>query len=319
MNELPEPSPEEIGAGTFSRHAKSLRHIDGADSASEEFSSLTIHGVEQARETARTKLLENIKKSPAGSVLFIGGKSDQDRTGQTAEVYGDELKKFEESDNLTIITKKQIESFTKMQNDERGFSPSQIILVLRKIKQIVNERPNQKIVITYPLEIKQLGYEYGRRWTHQGKKIEYFDKLVKKYHGSHARAVHDWLKNQGKLTLDDGTIIEGPKPEIVAKEYLHGLSRLYQFTKNQLGNRPVEVLAVGHQWDLDAVVTYLARGRVTYQDWTEIMGRQGQDIEKQVIGETELISNISIDPDTRKTTVRYRDKNFSTEFGSLDF
>lgn len=73
----------------------------------------------------------------------------------------------------------------------------------------------------------------------------------------------------------------------------------------------VVLVAVGHQWDLDALATYLATGQVTYDAWRDVMGRPKAAAEEQVIGECELLTNISYNPETGDSTVSYRGTNFA--------
>jgi len=114
--------------------------------------------------------------------------------------------------------------------------------------------------------------------------------------------VHDWIENQGRLELADGTILNGPKPDIVAKEYIEGLKRIHGFASGQLPGRPLIIHGVGHQWDLDAVVTYLAKGKVNSDSFNEVTGGTA-------IGESEFIHDIVIDPNGQ-TSVRYRGHEF---------
>ena len=159
------------------------------------------------------------------------------------------------------------------------------------------------MVVTYPLWIKELSYAYDNRWTDaKGKKTDYFAQLVEKYHGSHAEAVHDWIANQGRLELADGRVLQGPQPETVAREYLRGLGRLQQFARDTVPDRPVIVHGVGHQWDLDAVATYLAEGKVDKESFEKVSGGT-------VINNSEMVSDIVVSPDG-KTSVNYRGQQF---------
>lgn len=298
--------------GVLSRHAESLRH--DPMNQSKEYPSLTKYGVEQAREAANSDLIEIINRSPEGTILFIGGKSDQDRTGHTGEVYGDELNNLtKEKKDLLVLTKEEIDGIiVKNKTEKKGGRAINVIL------DFIKNNIDKKIVVVYPLYIKQLGYAYKDRWTttdpETGKvvKTRYFSEILKKYNQDHARCIRDWMETNGVLTLDNGETIQGPKPEDIAKEYLHGLKRLNDFAKRQFPSRPIVVHGVGHQWDLDAVVTYLAQGKVSYEDFVKTMGRPEAEPKAQVIGESEVISNITIDPNTAKTTVKYRGQEFST-------
>ncbi len=298
-------SPNELGPTSFSRHTKSLRHADALDPASLEFPELTQEGVKKAEETAQTDLLVILDRAPVGTVMFIGAKTDQERTGQTGEVYGNQLKKIaQERKDLIVLTKSDVDQVVRAQGTTKGIAA---------ITDLIHKNPDKKIVIDYPLYIKQLGYEYQNRWTEDGKKTEYFDEILKKHNGNHAEGVHDWMQNNGVLTTEDGRTIEGHKPEDVAKQYLEGIKRVHDFAKGHIGDRPIIIHGVGHQWDLDAVATYLAKGHVTYEDFLDVMGRSEEDVNRHPIGESEVISDISIDPKTNQATVSYRGESYQTK------
>lgn len=297
--------PNQIGGiegGIFTRHSTSARHKaeKPGDEISPEHKSLTVGGVEKAQETARKDLVGIIDKAPEGAVLFVGGKSDQARTGETGEVYGEELKQISGGrEDLFVLTKQDIEHMRSKTDDSRDSGK-----VLDKIKEAINQNSGKKVVITFPLWLKELSYAYDNRWVDSKtkKKTDYFDEIVKKYDGNHAPAARDWIENQGRLELADGRVLLGPNPEKVAKEYLRGLSRLQEFAEKQIPGRPVIVHGVGHQWDLDAVVTLLAQGKVDIESFDKTSGGT-------VINESEVISNITISPDG-KTSVDYRGKSF---------
>ncbi len=295
----------ETDKGIFSRHTTSARQLKVGESLSSEYPSLTEGGVEKAREKARTELLDIIEKSPAGTILFIGGKSDQTRTGDTGEIYGVELKKISETKNdLFVLTKSDIDKMRQeiKENDSEG-------KIIDKIKTVISEQSNKKVVkvvVDYPLWIKELSYAYDNRWTDsKGKKTDYFDEVVKKYNGDHAPAAADWIENQGRLELSDGRVLQGPEPEKVAKEYLHGLARLQAFAEKVVPNRTVKVLGAGHQWDLDAVMCFLAEGKVNKDTFDRVCGGK-------VINDSELISEIGVTPEG-KTSVKYRGQEFNYE------
>jgi hypothetical protein len=295
----------ESGSG-FHRHDRPARSASETDPVSKDYNDLTSAGVEHAREVAKEEILETIAKAPLRALMFIGGKSDQPRSGQTGEVWGEALSEVVEGrEDLVVLTKKQIDEM-------RGESKEKGGKVINSIQEIIRANPDKKVVVDYPLFIKQFGYGFEDRWTEKDKKTdkikktEYFSEILKKYNNDHAACIADWLKNDGKLALDDGRVLQGPRPEDVAKEYIEGLSRLYQFTKDMVPDRPVLVQGIGHQWDLDAVVTFLATGSVTYENWVRAMGLPEAEPKEQVIGEGESVGNVMINPTTGESTVNYR-------------
>jgi hypothetical protein len=300
----------EPGSG-FHRHDIPARNASESDPVSEEYTDLTEGGVEHAKEVAREDLLQTVEDAPERALLFIGGKSDQARSGQTAEVWGEALKEIAQTrSDLLVLTKRDIDQLRTDAKKESGKT-------LESIRSIIEANPGKKIVIDFPLFIKQLGYGFEDRWTKKNaqngkvEKTEYFSEILKKHNNNHAECIADWLQNDGRLTLEEGRTIQGPHPEDVARQYVEGLERLYRFAKTQAPDRPVMVHGVGHQWDLDAVATFLARGRVTYEDWQAIMGRPDGTPEEQVIGEGEEVGNIMIDPTGGKTEVEYRGQHFA--------
>ena len=171
-----------------------------------------------------------------------------------------------------------------------------------------NEEPGKKIVITFPVQLKGFAYRFNDRWTTKGgKKTEYFSEILRKYNNDHTLAGLDWLENQGVLTTKDGREIQGPNPTQVAKDYLESLRRLREFAGKHT-DRPIVIGGVGHQWDLDAVVTYLASGGkdVTIENFRQLVG----DPEKPLIGEAEMFG-FSISEE--KTTVDYRGKQLTID------
>jgi len=307
---------DESGSALY-RHDTPARNASESDPVSEKYSDLTEDGVEHAQEVARIDILKTIEGAQEGSVLFIGGKSDQLRAGQTAEIWGEALGEIaKERQDIIVLTKEQIDQKRNQIKDEHSGGK-----ILNEINKIIAENPDKKIVVDYPLQISQFSYGYEDRWTRKVEdpnnpgrtktaKTEYFSEILKKHHNNHAESIHDWLQNDGVLTTTDGRTIQGPRPEDVAKQYLQGLERLQQFVKKQIPDRTILVHGVGHQWDLDAVATYLARGKVSYDDWYEVMGRPDADKEEQVIGEGEGVQDIAIDSQTGKMSVEYRGNKF---------
>lgn len=271
----------------FTRHARSKRHSTVDDPVSEAYNDLTNKGIQQCRETARIQLLPFLKGSKKGTILYIGGKSDQERTGNTGEEYGEELKRLTEgNDDILVLTKNDIENESKKLGSK-----------IKYIQDIIKNIKNKKIVIDYPLQIKELSYSHNNRWSKNNQKTEYFKELVNKYNGDHALGVHDWIKNEAVLKKNSKTYI-GPNPEEVANDYLKGGERLYNFASFLSKDRKVTVLAVGHQWDLDSVVTKSAKNNVTYQNFLDVTGGE-------VIGESEVI-RINKKEGKRKTQYRLK-------------
>ncbi|PIZ95212.1 MAG: hypothetical protein COX81_01550, partial [Candidatus Magasanikbacteria bacterium CG_4_10_14_0_2_um_filter_37_12] len=164
----------------LTRHAQSERHDPLR--ASKEYPSLTIEGVEQSKDTAKNKILELIKSAQEGAIIFIGGASDQARTAQTAEIYGDALEEviYDQTNNeeIEIVTKKNIDELIKASNKKQAKDvakqdPERSLAqidsdmaktpdyedVLQQITEYLkNENPRKKIVIAFPAQLKGFSY-----------------------------------------------------------------------------------------------------------------------------------------------------------------
>ncbi len=299
-----------IGENFFAtRHAKPERYKTDIDPASKEYPDLTERGVEQAQEKARGEISDLINSAPENAVILIGATSDQPRTKQTAEIYGDELAKIQKDthdENILVLTKKDIEAMADSQDNNTnkpGFAIGETVKVVKNIESIIKDNAEKKVVVDYPLMVKQLAYKYNNRWTDQnGNKTEYFSEILKKYNNNHEEAGKDWIANQGKLELPGGHIIHGPNPAQVGAEYLEGVRRLFDFAKKYIGERPLIVGEIGHQWDLDALVTYLSNnGKVDEESFIKATGGE-------IAGETEM-TQFSLS--NKEVKLKYRDREFT--------
>ena len=298
------------------RHARPAREAKEGDPVSKEYPDLTEGGVAQAKERASKEIFDLVKKAPEKAVVFLGGTSDQPRTKQTVEIYGDALfamKDELEKEKVIVITKQVIDRMvTESVGEEavkdvargKAFMLGQIIKVVKRLQKMISEYQG-KVVIDYPLMLKELAYKYKNRWTDEkGNKTEYFLEILKKYNQNHYTAGEDWLSSQGRLEVGD-KILQGPNPQEVAEDYLEGLKRLRAFVEKSVPDRPVVVAEVGHQWDLDALVTYLANeGRIDMGGYEKIS--QGKGIMKEA-----EMTEVVVDPtDSANSYIEYRGQRF---------
>jgi len=244
----------------FSRHAP--KHKDASVEESEEFKGLTVNGVEVARNAARTKQKEIVDTAPENAVIFIGGATYEPRTKSTAKIYGEELQKiYKEDSNVKIITNVDIAKYADKSVSEG----------IQTISEEVKSHKG-KVVIIAPMFIKEL--DFGKGWgywdeNHRGQ--FYLDYLMEKYNGDEDAGFKEWLETGGKLNSDK--ITDGPTPIERAKSILAGLHRLKAFTAKQVGeNKPIIVSGVGHRWDLDVFITYMATGEVSYDAFIRVTG-----------------------------------------------
>lgn len=285
----------------LTRHSTPARNKTAEDPQSSEYNGLTEMGVKKAAEKAKSEILDLIKKAPKGVVVFIGAASDQPRTKQTVEIYGNALQEVASDNNIRVITKEEISGIS--QNGAIGFTAT-----LKQIKSILDkESKNKKIVIAFPLQIKGLSYGYKNRWMKDGKKTEYFKELLAKHNQDYTAAGLDWLKNRGILIKNNGQEIHGPEPAQIAKEMLASLERLRIFATTYT-DRPVIIGGVGHQWDLDSLITYLATDKqsVDYEDFKKITSNASEPF----IGESEMFD---FNFEDESIDLNYRSKTWSSK------
>ncbi len=274
------PSKKENADAFITRHSIPS---GGENKESAEYPGITEAGVDLARERAM-ELKQLIEKTEQSSVIFLGGSSDSIRTKSTAEVYGDELKKvLAENPNILVFDKADIE---QIKQDGGKF----LSYVLKQIE----ENQDKKIVVIAPLVLKELSLN---EWvTTEGSYIPYFAQLMKRNNNNRFEAAKEWYRTDGKL----GEFI-GPTPKEVAERYLKAISRLRKFAENKIGGRPLTIGMVGHSFEIDALLVYLAsNGNPTPEMFDQIS-------EGTFINETELTK---IETSEVGTTIEYRGKKY---------
>lgn len=255
----------------------------GEDVESESYRGVSKKGVELARSSAKY-ILDDIEKAPKGAVIFLGGASDEVRTRSTAEIYGDELKKLlANKKDYIVITRGDI-------SRNRGYND-----MARQVKDTIEANPDKKIIIDIPLFMKEFSLKRKGWLTKEGKPSPYLTRLMEKHKGNEYEAMRDWLTPQGK----DGEI-SGPSPDSVARSYEKGIARLERFARKYIGDRPYVTGIVGHSFEADAYLSYLAgEGKADLSSFDRISSDRG------MIKETELAS-VRISPEI--TTLTYRGK-----------
>lgn len=324
-------------SGFISRHAESAKY----GKPHEEYISLTPEGVKQARERARSEILEIIQEAPEGAVIFIGGGSDQLRTRETGEIYGEELNRIVYEDlkgisDVEVITKRDIEEATtptyhqvlkKAQetSDERelrkiaeDLKQESYAMTLQQIEEIIKENPDKKIVVDYPVRLWGFSYGYKAkgeegglvgepRWIDEktGKASDFFATVVREKGNDEGGQI--WIRQGGEYTDQSGRVLKGPKPIEVAKEYLAGLVKLQEFAKKHT-DKPLVIGGVGHSWDIDALATWLSLGcpkEISSEDFYQQFMKISQGGE--IIKETEMV-RFEINADGVK--IKYRGKEY---------
>lgn len=267
----------------ITRHSKKPK---GEDLESPRYPGVSEKGVELVDERAR-ELAEMVEESQPGSVVFISGGTELIRTKSTAEAYGDKLEDLMKgNDNVVVMTRSSIKEGSK----GKGYSAS-----VKEIVAQIEANPDKKIVIDFPLAIKDMSPVIGGFFDKSGKLTPWANELLARNNGDEYAAFRDWVETKG----DNG---KGPNPEDTAKRYEKGLERLREFAKDKVGERPLVVGTVGHSWDIDVFLTYMATGKVDLESFDKISGGG-------IIKETE-VAKIVIQGEN--TTVGYRDKKFDT-------
>lgn len=232
----------------------------GEDVESEQYPGISEKGVELARKKAM-EVLKFLDASKEGTVMFIGGASDLIRTKSTAHVFGDEIKKIAQEHNrndLLVLTEEDI-----VAGKEEGYS--------KKIKKLINQinnNPDKKVVISFPLFLKEFSLGFDKWMDKNGKLTPFAEKLLQRNNNDDRESFKDWIQNKG--IIDD---LRGPNPIEVAQEQLKGIERLKKFISKYLPDRSSIVGSVGHGWNLDALAVYLANnGKIDLEGFKKIGG-----------------------------------------------
>lgn len=309
---------KESFSGFITRHAQSAKKPESADQF---YKSLTPEGVEQAKERTQD-ILKLIEEAPEGAVLFIGGGSDQLRTQETGEIYGDEINQqvnyeLKDRPNIQVITRDFIEWAAGADQAKPEEKQKNLELILQRIEEMIRENPDKKFVVDYPMRLWGFSPTYqGRdaagqpsgepRW--RGTNLELFNAIVKEKGSENVSETY--IAGGGKYITQDGKELSGHKPIEIAQQYFAGLQKLAEFAKEHT-DRPLILGGVGHYPDTDCLATWLALGCPENISDQEFLQRfleisQGQGSAK----ETEMFS-FEVEPDEVK--VNYREQEFTTK------
>lgn len=254
----------------------------GEDIESAEYKGISEKGEDLARERAR-EVLEILEKAENGTVMFLGGATEQIRTKSTGRVFGDEAKRIVKEGNKEIIV------LTEEDIIDKGKGPSQAVAeVVKKI----DTNPDKKIVISFPLRLKGFSMADDEWFVKDGGWPTDFTKvLMKESNFNDLVALKKWIEGQGVLGN-----LKGPDPTAVAEKQLESIKRLQEFAKSQIGDRPLIVGSIGHAWNLDALAIYLANnGKVDLEGLAKVGGESIKETQMVKIeikdGQAKLIYN----------------------------
>lgn len=268
------------------RHSKKPRQ---EDPTSQRYEGVSEAGVTLARERATTllPLLENSKK---GSILFLLGASEAHRTQSTLEIYGDELER--------IFADQSSEYLVLKRNTEKSKRPLTSIL---DILNTIDSNPDKKIVVSFPLFVKEFSDATAGWVDKNGDPTEYYHLMMNKFGSDELNLVREWIKTEGKANG-----LQGPNPTQVAQQYLQGITRLQELIRREFPNRNIVIGVVGHSWNLDVLITYLAEGKVDLESFDKVTQKEG------IIKETET-AKITIG--SNEFEVNYRGETYTSKKG----
>lgn len=227
--------------------------LEADDSPSERFPAVTRKGEEKAREVARNQYTEIIDGMEENGILFLGGSSEEDRTRQTAEIIGDELLElYKGQEDILILDKDGIEKIREEAIKEDGKA-------LDKIEEIIRSNQDRKVVLCYPMFLKNFSLRPGFRDAETGEHTEFSKQIFNKVGYDGQNGAIEWFGNKGKIDAG-GDIISGPVPEEISQQHIEGIERLRKFAEKFSHSRQINIGFTGHGWNLDALALYYASG-----------------------------------------------------------
>lgn len=193
------------------RHTKRSDGISGLgnleidDLPSDNYLGVTIEGERKARETARRQYKELIDYSAPNAILFIGGSSEEDRTCSTGEIIGEELENIYADDpSIMVITKKKIESWQEEDSEEDKKINN--IKILSKLQNIIEANPDKKIIIAYPLYLKEISLRPFFRSPINGEHTQFSQEIIKQAGQDEFAATKLWFACNGRIKIPKNAV-----------------------------------------------------------------------------------------------------------------
>jgi hypothetical protein len=268
--------PEENFKGFIaSRHTERLTDIVEQKQIREEakaYKAISEHGVELSRERAK-EIQAALDDAPAGTVLFFGGSSEEQRTKSTTDVYGDALGKlYEGNTDVLVFSQKTIDS---LHDGKYGVGNT-----TRQIEAYIAQNPGKKIIVAYPLFLKEFSLRPDFRKKEEPHHLTDYSNALQPGGTAEHDAVKALLRSDGTAMTPDGKEAHGPMALEVAKNYVRGIHRLREFAEKYAPDRPIMVGFVSHGLILDALTSYLANnGSPTVEAFEETGDRMIQSSE----------------------------------------
>lgn len=251
----------------FSRHSERSDGPMGLSpedqiNVSERYPSITKEGEKKIKKMVDEDFVPMVENMEDDGIFFINGSSEEQRTKDTLEVAGNEIfEKYEDDEDVIVFTKEEIDNWRQEAKNNKG-------KVLDKIKQVISDNKNKKIIFSYPIFLKEFSLRPHARDKETGKHTSYMKELLKIVDYDETKGSLEWFKNEGKIKID-GEILEYPSPQKIAEKHIDGINRLKDFYKDISQERPISVGFVAHGWQLDALAVYLANNGKVDADFYE--------------------------------------------------
>lgn len=281
----------------FSRHSirsdgeMGLGNLKPEDTTSENFPALTKEGEEKIREIARDEYAEVIDNMETNGILFLGGSSEEGRTKESANVIGNEMSNlYKDNKDILVLDKNTIQ---QIQEDAKGESGK----ILKKLEAVINNNPDKKIIIVYPLFLKEFSLRPVFRNLKDGQHSDFSKKIFSKVGYNEQLGFIEWLNK-------DAEIKQGQSANDVSLKQLKGLQRLREFAEIFSQNRQLCAGFIGHGWNLDALALYYANGgKVDKNAFKELF-------DNKIIGQAETGW---VELKDGETVLHYKDKIFNSK------
>lgn len=254
------PAKMQVKSFAFLRHSeRSTKDANVINSDAPGYPGITERGVQMLEEPS-ARLALAIEAGAPNAVVFIGGSSEEIRTRSSAEVIGDNLARMYKDDpNTVVITRSQIKEMYKAQTspeaDPQMAAVDRMLNVIKHVKTIIHDNPDKRIIVTYPLHLKQFSMRPILR-DFQGNQTAYTKELE-------ARNPGDVDAQMLEAMLDTHPAdYKNPRPfspDELGNQHLQGVERLHRLAERVVGERETFVAFVGHGLYLDTLAGKLAK------------------------------------------------------------
>lgn len=242
----------------------------------EEYPGISKGGVELAKERVKD-IVKLIEDSPEGTIIPLLGVSPMERTRSTMKVYSEGIKEsFKGKPDIVMISRGEIKSFYE---EKKGVHKT-----IEAIKKRVEENPRAKVIIEFPLMLKELSDDRWWKPEDKDKPQEerrlgpYVDHLggVKRFREQRSEAIKQWFGEKGIINNEQ----VGPNPQEIAEGHIKALKRLEEFSRKIFPNKPLNIVIVGHSLEMDSLFTYLANnGQITSEGFEKIGAQEFKETE----------------------------------------